>query len=263
MKVFLKKRYNKKKISGREKMAKVFKKAVLAISVITISLFFLHLYQTISGLEIFKVREIEIKGNYHLSRESLLNMTDIKRDSILKISLNDLRTKILKSPWIKDAVAKREIPGTIRIEIKERFPEAIIDYGDSFYLVDGEGVIIERVSDRKGYSLPVVSGIDLSENRLGERINSKGLSEGLTLIKFLRDKGIGLNDIELVANNPEDLILNLPGKQIKVGSGNYKEKFNRLDDIEAELKRKGVLASSIDIRFSGKVIVIPMAESNL
>lgn len=261
--MFRKKRSNKKKISRKEKVTKVFMKGLLALSVITAFIVSLHLYWTISGLEILKVREIEIKGNYHLSKEALLNITDMNRDNILKINLESLRIKILESPWLKEVMIRRELPGTIKIHLIERIPQAVIDYGDSFYLVDGEGVIIERIRDRGGHILPLISGVDLSEGRLGEKSNSKGLLEGLTLLKFLKDKDFGFDDIELVANDPDELTLNLAGRQIKVGSGNYQEKFNRLDNVEKELERKGTLASSIDLRFTGKVIVVPMAGSNL
>ncbi|MEK6692873.1 MAG: FtsQ-type POTRA domain-containing protein [Nitrospirota bacterium] len=263
MNILRKKRSNKKKVSKKERVKQNLKKVLLSLSVIAICVFLLDLYRTVSELEIMRVREIEIRGNNHLSEEVLLNITDLKRNNILKINLEDMRVKFLKSPWIKEAVIRRELPGTIRVHLVERIPEAIIDYSDSFYLVDGEGVIIERVKDRGRYPLPVISGVDLGESRLGEKSHSKGLSEGLTLVRFLGQKGLGIDDIELVAKNPDELTVNLSGRQIKVGSGNYQEKFNRLNEIDRELKRRGVLASSIDLRFTGKVIVIPMAGGRL
>lgn len=259
-----KKKYsNKRKISRRERMVKILKRGILAVSVFSVSIFLLFLYRTISDLEVLKVREIEIRGNHHISEEELLNITDIKRDNIFKINLDDLRIKVLKSPWVREAMVRREFPGTIKIQLSERVPEAIIDYGDFFYLVDRDRVIIERVRDREGYFLPLISGVDLSESRLGDRSSSKGLSEGLNLLGFLKDNGLGLDDIEVVAKEPEDITLNIAGKQVKVGSGGYQEKFRRLNEIEKELEKKGILASSIDLRFPGKVIVIPMAENRL
>lgn len=260
----LRKRYaNKKKISKEEKIAKILKRGVLTLSIIAVSIFIFLLYRAISDLRILQIREIEIKGNHHLSEEDLLNITNIRRDNILKINLEDLRINILKSPWIKEAMVRRELPGTIRIYLSERVPQAMIDYGDSFYLVDGEGVIIDRIRDREGYLLPVISGVDLSEGRLGESCPSRGLLEGLALLRFLKEKGLGRADIELIAKEPEELTLNLDGRQIKVGSGDFQEKFKRLEEIERDLARRGIMASSIDVRFPGKVIVIPMADYKL
>lgn len=263
MNILRKKRSNKKKVSKEEKIILTLRKAILPLSVIIAAFLLLHLYKTVSELKVLGVREIEIKGNNHLSEETLMGITSLRRDNILRIGIEELRSKFMKSPWIKEAVIRREFPGTIRINLVERIPEAIVDYGDSFYLVDGEGVIIERVRERGGHLLPVITGVDLSESRLGERSYSKGLSEGLALLRFLKDKGHGIEDVELVANKPDELTLNLAGRQLKVGSGNYQEKFNRLNEIDRELKRRGVLASSIDLRFTGKVIVIPMAGGRL
>jgi cell division protein FtsQ len=262
-KILRKKGSNKKKVSKREKMVLSLRKALLPLAVVITTIFLFQLYKTVSELKVLGVKEIEIKGNHHLSEETILSITNIRRDNIFRIDLEYLRTKFMKSPWIKEALIRREFPGTIKINLIERVPEAIVDYGDSFYLVDGEGVIIERLRERRGHFLPVITGIDLSESRLGERSYSKGLLEGLTLFRFLKDKGIGIDDMELVANKPDELTLNLAGRQIKVGYGNYQEKFNRLDEIDKELKRKGILASSIDVRFAGKVIVIPMAGGRL
>lgn len=258
-----KKSSNKKKTSQKERLSMLFKKGLLILSAFACLAFLFLLYRTIAGLEILKVREIEIRGNHHLSAEELSIMTNIERGNILKIGLESLRNSVLKSPWVKEAVVRRELPGIIRVSLTERVPEAMIDYGDSFYLVDGEGVIIERIRDRGGYLLPLISGVDLSENRLGENCTSRGLIEGLALLRFLKEKGLGRDDIELVAQDPEDLAMNLSGRQIKVGAGNFQEKFNRLNEIEKELGRKGVLSNLIDIRFPGKVIVIPVSESKL
>lgn len=258
-----KKSSNKKKTSRKERLARLFKRALVILSVLACSYFLFLLYMTIADLEVFKVREIEIRGNHRLPAEELSVMTNIERGNILRIGLESLRDRILKSPWVKEAVVRRELPGAIRINLTERIPEAMIDYGDSFYLVDNEGVIIERIKERGVYLLPIISGVDLSESRLGESCTSKGLVEGLALLRFLREKGLGRDDIELVAKDPEDLAINLSGRQIKVGAGNFQEKFNRLNEIEKELGRKGILANLIDIRFPGKVIVIPIADSKL
>lgn len=258
-----KKGLNKKKISHKERLRRIFKKGVLILSALAFFAFLFLLYMVIEDLDILKVTEIEIKGNHRLSEEELSIMTHIERDNIFKINLEALRNSIMKSPWVREAMVRRELPGAIRINLIERVPDAMIDYGDSFYLVDGEGVIIERIRDRGGHLLPIISGVDLSETRLGEACTSKGLMEGLALLRFLKEKGIGRDDIELAANEPEDLTINLSGRQIKVGAGNFQEKFDRLNEIDNELGRKGILADSIDIRFSGKVIVIPVADSKL
>jgi len=244
-------------------MANILKKGVLGLSILAVSIFILLLYRAISDLRILSIREIEIKGNHHLSEDDLLDMTNIKRDNILKLSLENLRARILRSPWVKEAMVRRQLPGTIKIDLSERAPQAMIDYGDSFYLVDGEGVVIERKRDREGRLLPVLSGVDLSECRLGEVCPSKGLLEGLALLRFLREKGLGNENIELVAKEPEELTLNLAGREIKVGSGDYQEKFSRLDEIERDLSRRGIVARTIDVRFRGKVIVVPMKDYKL
>lgn len=244
-------------------MIKAVKRSLFLSSLFTLSIFLLFLYKAVS-LDILKIKGIEIKGTTELSEGDVWKISSIKSNNILRINLEGLRREILKYPWVRDAIIKRELTGRLIVHVTERVPEAIVDYGDSFYLVDGEGVIIERVKDRDGYFLPLISGIDLSGSALGEKTPSKGLSEGLVLLRFLKDSGLCYDeDLEIMAKEPEDLTINYAGRQIKIGSGDYEEKFRKLREIDKELEKKGVLASSVDLRFPSKVIVIPMAEGSL
>jgi cell division protein FtsQ len=69
-----------------------------------------------------------------------------------------IRRRLLGYGWVKDARVSRRLPDTLVIDIVERKPAALWQNQGQLALIDGEGVVLDRVPVDKMPDLPLVIG---------------------------------------------------------------------------------------------------------
>ncbi|MBI5055976.1 MAG: FtsQ-type POTRA domain-containing protein [Nitrospirae bacterium] len=199
----------------------------------------------------FYVREIEVSGNEHLDKRDIENILNIRRESLLDLHLKDIDERLRKNAWIKKTTLRWQLPGTLVIDIEEARPKALLNFEGETFLVNEEGNVMERLQDAGTPFLPEIKGIDPRYK--------KEMSEALKLVEALSSRKI-LADKQLVeiGLEPYGLNLNIDGEFIKVGYGQYAEKFDKWVELEPELKKMGVPIQYVDLRFKDSVIVKPV-----
>jgi cell division protein FtsQ len=200
----------------------------------------------------FNVKEIIISGNYRLDEDEIVKSMNIKKGKpLLDIRSADINERLRENPWIKKVALKKQFPGTILIKVEEAAPMALLSIKRKLYILDGDGNILERI---KGESIPFLPVIkDISPK------NKKDISEALKLIATLSEKNF-LSSRESIEIGTETygLFVNMDGEFMKVGYGDYSEKFDRWIELEPEIRKRGVLIKYIDLRFKDSVIVKPI-----
>jgi cell division protein FtsQ len=68
------------------------------------------------------------------------------------------------------------------------------------------------------------------------------------------------DQIEIVLSKPEELSSIIDGMVVKVGAGEYKEKLERLLQLEEDIQRRQITVDYIDLRFANRVVVKPIKE---
>jgi cell division protein FtsQ len=202
----------------------------------------------------FNVKEIIVSGNYHLDEDDIVKSMNIKKGKpLLDIRSADINERLRGNPWIKKAALKKQFPGTLLIKVEEAAPMALLSIKKKLYILDRDGNILERI---KGESIPFLPVIkDVSPK------NKKDISEALKLIASLSEKNI-LSSRESIEIGIETygLFVNMDGEFMKVGYGDYSEKFDRWIELEPEIRKRGVLIKYIDLRFKDSVIVKPIKK---
>lgn len=201
----------------------------------------------------FYVRDIQVSGNNRLDKRDIERLLNVKGELLLNLHLEDIETKLRSSAWIKNASLRWLLPGTLMIQIDEAIPKALLSYGGKMFLVNGEGNIMEEMEEQAPPFLPVIRGIDPRYKKI--------MSEAMRLVVALTAKSI-IADRQYVEIGLESygFTANIDGEFIKVGYGEYGEKFDRWAELEPELKRRGVPVQYIDLRFKESVIVKPVKE---
>lgn len=218
------------------------------LSVLSITFFILK------GLTI---KQIIIIGNKHVLTDNIMSIMQIKEGkSIIYPSSRTLFERLKKNPWVKDAVIRKDLSGTLTVFIKESFPVAISFFNDRAYLIDYEGVVLEDFTERikeEEIFLPVIRDIDPFTDR-------STVMEALKIINFVKEKGfISKNDtISVKGKNPENLTLQINDLSIIVGKGDLEKKFAMFKVVNAEVGRRNLKVQYYDLRFPDKVIVKPV-----
>jgi cell division septal protein FtsQ len=91
------------------------------------------------------VSKIALAGAHHTAPGEALALLDgLRGSSIVTVDLEHWRQKLLEAPWVADVAMRRVFPRTVSVEITEREPLGIGRIGNSLYLIDREGTIIDE-----------------------------------------------------------------------------------------------------------------------
>ena len=204
-----------------------------------------------------KTGEIVFIGNNHLKNEELTSLIKIKKgEKTFEVSGSEIYKNLLKSPWIKDAVIRRELSGRLMVKVTEAVPVAILSLSGRPYLIDRDGVVLEEMKAGTVLFLPVIKDID-------PRVNAETYTEAIRFVKVLYDKRIlsyGGN-LEISGSRPEEIALKLDSVSIRVGIGDFEKKLGRLKFVRDEIEKRNMAVEYIDLRFSNRIIVKPVGHA--
>ncbi|MGN7999542.1 cell division protein FtsQ/DivIB [Sphingomonas sp. 22176] len=106
-----------------------------------------------------KVDEIQIDGLKRMDRATVYEQVlDQDSRAMPLVNLEDVRQRLLKFPWVKDARVSRRLPSTLHIAIEERTPAAVWQNHGQLMLIDPSGVPLEPVSPEAMPDLPLLIG---------------------------------------------------------------------------------------------------------
>jgi cell division protein FtsQ len=204
---------------------------------------------------ILPIKHVVFTGNRHLTDDELRELTGIGvQESLVTISNKEVSQRLLKSPWVLSVSIRKGFPDTLSLAIEEAVPFALLDMNGRLFLIDENGKLLEEMKDGSIPFLPVITGDPFHEK--------KGFSDALKLAKLMNDRRFSLERdyIEIILSKPHELTITIDGTVVIVGSGMYKEKLERLLELENHIKNGDILVDYIDLRFADKAIVKPIKE---
>lgn len=209
-------------------------------------------------------KEIIFTGNRYLKNEELQSLIGIKvNEKMYAVTDKAIYKNLKSSPWIKDAVIRREFlsfyRGRILINVKEAVPIAILKKGESerMYLVDNDGTVLEPMKEGTVFFLPIIKEIDPKKSK-------ETFVEAVRFIMVLHERKLFSpgDNIVITGQRPEDISLEIEGVSIKIGSGDLDKKLDRLGIVTEELEKRNMQVEYIDLRFADKIIVKPVTVVN-
>ncbi len=202
------------------------------------------------------VKQIIVEGCEGILPERIIKISGVRKGMpLLKIRIQAVRERVVSHPYARDAVVVRQLPDTIRIQIKERQAVAVV-LGNGFTLIDDQGVALSTsVKYPGGY--PLVSGIS-GKWPPGERIIEA--LPALRLLSALSAKGLiradKISEINLEEDRLVKVFLTEAGTAFIVTPDNTDEDLERLGRFIASNSFE-TGAAGYDFRFEGRVIKLP------
>jgi cell division septal protein FtsQ len=189
--------------------------------------------------ELFRVSQVLVKGCDRVTEEEILQLSDVTdQDNLLSLDLKSIATSIEAHPWIHTVEVKRKLPDHLMITSKEHIPVALLN-SDKMYLVDKKGEIIDELSTKERFSLPIITGID------PKNIKNHQIQKALELIS-MASKGartLGVNNISQIHIAGRDtLILYTADSSIPFyfDTENLRAQFSKAEKILYQLYRSGI-----------------------
>lgn len=233
----------------RKKIKKLFMLFIMLVSIcITLCL----------KLPYFFIRDIKINGNNYISAKNIVTLSNIKEgNNIFYINLKEAKNNILSNPYISNVSITRKLPSTIVISVKERDAIFYNNIDNIFYILDKDGIVLQKRDNISGLKLVKLDGIDYSKCEVGKPIqdsDKRKLDAVVALGDIMKNnkvsQGISLVDV----NNSVDIKVYYGEICIKLGNADDMEKkFNKALNILDRQELKGV-KGYIDVSFNGNPV---------
>jgi cell division protein FtsQ len=240
--------------------------AALVMFVVTRGMTFL------STSTLLRVDSISPSGNQRMSGDAVRSMLDgLRGENILFVDLEEWRSRLLESPWVRDASLRRSLPSTVEVTVQERTPIAIGRMAGRLYLVDERGTVIDEYGPHYAtLDLPIVDGFGATgEGRDGKDgkdapADAARAALAARLIMALRQKPAVANRLSQVdvsdAHNVSIILSDDPA-ELRVGDDHFLARVESYLSLSDALHERVPEIDYVDLRFDGRVYVRPAGKA--
>jgi hypothetical protein len=209
------------------------------------------------------VSEVRVEGVRYLDPARVQAIAKLARgDDLLRLDLGRSRQALLLDSRIAAARIARRPLRALSIQVRERVPALLVHHGTPWEL-DSAGVLLEPLERGVVADVPLLVGPDFQGVRAGTRISSPAVGRGLAWAGALESPALQLGGqvSELdVSRDEATAITLLDGTRVIAPAWPASHRvLSALRVVLADLKRKGVPADEVDLRFEDQVIVRPAA----
>lgn len=191
-------------------------------------------------LDFFRVQRVEILGLRHLPPEEVLARLQVDTFASVWQRLDPLAARVRAHPDLEDARVSRRLPGTLVVTVRERVPVALVPAPDGMRVFDGRGVALPLDPTRAGVDAPVVASADTLVLRLLENVR---VEEPALFARISEVRRAGSELLVMLASLP-----------VRARSDLTVARLAEVIPVEEDLKRRGILAAELDLRFRDQVI---------
>jgi cell division protein FtsQ len=112
-----------------------------------------------------RLETIEVRGRSHTPKPVIIAASKLTLgEPMLTISLPALHERLSTIGWISTVAVERRMPSTIRVEITERVPMALLQTEDGHRVIDETGTVIAGADPSAFGHLTVVAGDSAASN---------------------------------------------------------------------------------------------------
>lgn len=208
-------------------------------------------YSRVMAAERLKVAHIEVRGGRFLSEGEVRDLLGpALGENILALDIAQLTQRLRSSPWVAEATVARQLPDTLRVQVKERAPLALAEV-ERLYLMDGDGGLIDVYGPRTaGFDLPIVRGLARADEQARrERAHRAG-----ELLRDLGELAAEVSELEVEPDGDVRIVLRGAGEQVVMGRAPYRARLLDFLGLREELARRCPDAEWFDLRFRDRIV---------
>ena len=216
--------------------------------------------------EALTVSRITVTGNTRLSRGEVLSLLDgLSGRNMVTLTLQAWRQKLMSSPWVANAAMRRVLPGTVDIFISERRPLGIGRIGQSLYLVDDRGDVIDEYGPNYAdVDLPIIDGLSAGDGGDGLLIDAPRAAlagQLLAAIQAKPDLAKRLSQVDVTDVRDAVVILKGDTALVRLGDDRFVERLQSYVDLVPALRERVPAIDYVDLRFDERVYVRPQGSA--
>jgi cell division protein FtsQ len=192
----------------------------------------------------FSIQEVNLLGGKRVAPELAREQAGIVPGSnIFALDTALAERKLLENPWISQARVTRDLPRSLRVEIKEREPAALAVFSERLYLVTADGEPFKELSPGDPADFPLITGVSvegLSRDRAREIDRVKaGLEVLEQYSRITLSKTQPAQEVHLADSGDVVLTAGKEGITFELGKDAYRRKLLMGEQVVGEMRRKG------------------------
>ena len=197
----------------------------------------------------FAIERFAFEGVRHARQDELQRLSGIALgDNIFQADLVAAEKAMSAHPWVQRLSLERDYPRTLVVRVIEHEPVALADLGGLYYL-DEDGKAFKKLGPGEQADWPILRGVSREEYVSHQAETEALFRDALGALALYRDGGLeGRAPVSEARVDPVDGLTLFVGDDavaVKLGLGDYQEKFDRLGKLFAELGKKGERAEVI------------------
>ena len=215
-----------------------------------------------SGLQI---QSINVHGNVRISSGEVTAIVEgLRGSNILTVDLPGYRRRLMESPWVADVAMRRVLPSTVDIFVSERRPMGLCRLGNSLYLIDPRGTLIDEFGPNYAeFDLPIIDGLVAAASSGQPTIDASRAELAARVIDALsvrKDIAQRVSQIDVRDEHDAVLLLQNDGALLHLGEEKFLERVQSYVELAAALHQRVPDIDYVDLRFDERVYVRPASS---
>jgi len=210
------------------------------------------------------VRDFIIDGEAIIPESELLARIAMYKDANLQeLEVNELKQRLMELPYLRDVIVSKELNGSVRVEVVEREPVALVFLGQSRMVMDRDGFLLpctKEVVARYPDLFPVsgISRVQIAKNGLQQldKRDVRLITTFLAALSEMEYASLLVKEFHLAGNNLSwCLAMQAPTRFIVGNDGNFKEKLKKFEIFwQQVVSKKGFgFYDTVDLRFRERI----------
>ena len=216
-----------------------------------------------ASAQLLRVEHITVRGNERLSKgEVLAVLSGLRGESLLGSDLNQWRTRLLSSPWVRDAALRRSLPSTVDVVVSERKPIGIGRIDGRLYLVDETGVLIDQYGPLYAdLDLPIIDGLSTGSGSASADEARAALATRLIgSLKSRAPIAQRLSQIDVTELHNASVILAGDPAIVELGDDHFLARLESYIALAPTLRERVADIDYVDLRFDERIYVRPAGK---
>ena len=203
----------------------------------------------------FAVKKAEIACRQEfVGRDIRALLSASKLHNLLLLDIGSLRDRIEAHRWVREARLRKVFPSTLRVEITEREPAAILKAGESLLMIDRDGVWLEQLASREDANLPLL----LDSASFGDSYQDKLALVWKCLDSLTAEQRLEVEALDLSEPGSVSLYLQGQSTRLILGAERFSERLSFIRSYKETMEGQNGPLEYIDLRFDDRIIFKPL-----
>ncbi|MFO7893995.1 MAG: FtsQ-type POTRA domain-containing protein [Longimicrobiales bacterium] len=206
-------------------------------------------------VDAFRVQTVEVAGTRFLEPYAVVRAAGLDGPSSVFDDVDAWRAGVLTLSLVDDVRIRRRIPSTVRLEVREVEPVALVG-GERLRPVDARGRLIDLEPAGIVLDLPVVVGAPVKNGQVASPAGASAVATLTALAVRAPELADGISQVEV---GPGALRIAFRGQRLEAVLPSHPSEVQllQLRLAHADLRARGELGRvrTIDVRFRDQVVV--------